>query len=99
MQYQTFNINKTPLQGGFYNRSVLAIIAVFMLFTGILFSAVFLIFSAIIAPLIGLRIWWLKRLYKSKIMPNHTETDSHLNSNESSVIEAEYTVIDNKRSN
>lgn len=99
MQYQTFKINKNALQGGIFNRALLAIIAAFMLFTGLLFSAVFLAFSAILAPFIGLRIWWLKRHYQSKRRPNHTEANSQSNSNIGSVIEAEYTVVDYERSN
>ena len=98
MQYQTFNAHKTPLQGSFFNRALLAIIAIFVLFSGLLLSAVFLAFSMILAPLIGLRLWWLKRRYQNKVISNHAERDNHSNPINAAVLEAEYTVINEDRS-
>ena len=98
MQYQTFNAHKTPLQGSFFNRALLAIIAIFVLFSGLLLSAFFLAFSMILAPVIGLRLWWLKRRYQNKVMSNHAECYSHPNPLKGAVIEAEYTVLDDDRS-
>ena len=92
MQSQTYN---TVSQGSITTSALLIVIAVFMLFAGLLFSATILAFSTILAPLIWLRILWLKRCYRDNVKSNF----SHSNSHKSSVIEAEYFVVNNKRSN
>lgn len=81
-------MNRKP---NFLSIIVMSIIAGFILVSGFFMSMMLLAVSAVLLPIVAIKLWFLKRQFETNLKDNKTTTKEN-----DDTIEAEYVIVDVK---